>query len=50
MFLEVKKKFLVRKYEINKICYLLMLFYNFCKYYNYFFNLFVIFCGNRIEF
>lgn len=44
-----KKKPLARKYEINKTCYLLMLLYNFCKYYNYSFNSLAIFCGNRIE-
>lgn len=48
-FLEIKKKPLARKYEINKTCYLLMLLYNFCKYYNYSFNSLAIFCGNRIE-
>lgn len=44
-----KKKPLARKYEINKTCYLLMLLYNFCKFYNYSFNSLAIFCGNRIE-
>lgn len=38
-----KKKPLARKYEINKTCYLLMLLYNFCKYYNYSFNSLAIF-------